>query len=95
MQGAAKSGYFHGCFSMEWSCFRDVTLLIAYVSQCEVIQTWFNSGSGMEAGVSQLRHVGHVSIVRRGDSCGSMGRQERHWQLNNTSFEINRTLSFH
>ena len=24
----------------------------------EVDQTWFNSGSGMEAGVSQLRHVG-------------------------------------
>jgi hypothetical protein len=33
----------------------------------EVIQTWFNSGSGMEAGVSQLRHVGLVSIVRHGD----------------------------
>jgi hypothetical protein len=33
----------------------------------EVIQTWFNSGSGMEARVSQLRHVGLVSIVRRGD----------------------------
>ena len=33
----------------------------------KVIQTWFNSESGMEAGVSQLRHVGLVSIVRRGD----------------------------
>ena len=31
----------------------------------EVIQTWFNSESGLEAGVSQLRHVGLVSIVRR------------------------------
>jgi hypothetical protein len=29
----------------------------------DVIQTWFNSGSGMEAGVSQRL----VSIVRRGD----------------------------
>jgi hypothetical protein len=33
----------------------------------EVIQAWFNFESGMEAGVSQLRHAGLVSIVRRGD----------------------------
>jgi hypothetical protein len=30
----------------------------------KVIQTWFNSESGMEPGVSQLRYVGLVSIVR-------------------------------
>jgi hypothetical protein len=38
-----------------------------FVCTENLIQTWFNSGSGMEAGVSQLRHVGLASIVRRRD----------------------------
>jgi hypothetical protein len=45
----------------------EVPTLLSGACDLKVIQTWFNSESGMEAGVSQLRHVGLVSIVRRGD----------------------------